>query len=423
MASRLGDKKLISRSSLMLGALFLFQASAYAEGFFDDAKVDLTLKNFYQNRNFLGNNVVQPQAEEWVQFLTLDARSGYTPGPVGFALDVIGQLGIKLDGSPGSSGTQLLPPGSPDDLSRIDPVAKIKYSKTVLKVGDTVMSLPVLRSDPGRAKLQTYEGAMLTSQEIDNLTLYGGQVRATSLRNSVDMDSDLSYGGAISDRFNYVGGEYYFNQKRTMIGLWNAQLKDIYQQQFINLTHTQAVGDWVLGSNMGVFFGKEDGSARAGDLDNRTLTGLFSARYGMHTFYVGVQKVEGNSSWMRVGATDGTSGGGSLANDNLNSSFDREDERSWQLRYDLDFAQWGVPGLTVSNRYIRGENVRVRDIDIDNGTEFERELIVSYVVQAGTLKDLALVWKNSSARHSWRNNATRNFDDNRLFISYPISLL
>eukprot|EP01133_Synstelium_polycarpum_P015669 gene15669-18616_t len=416
------EEKFVFRS-LMLGALLVVQSSARAEGFFDDAKVDLTFKNFYQNRNFLGNNVAQAQAAEWIQFFTLDVRSGYTSGPVGFGLDVIGQLGIKLDGSPGSSGTQLLPPGSPDDLSRIDPVAKIKYSKTVFKIGDTVMNLPVLRSDPGRAKMQTYEGATFTSQEIDNLTLYGGQIRATSLRNSVDMDSDLSYGGAISDRFNYLGGEYYFNQNRTMIGLWNAQLKDIYQQQFINLTHTQPVGDWILGSNMGVFFGKEDGGARAGDLDNKTFTGLFSAKYGVHTFYVGLQKVEGNSSWMRVGATGGTSGGGSLANDNLNSSFDREDERSWQLRYDLDFVQMGVPGLTVSNRFIRGDNVRVKNIGIDNGTESERELIISYVVQAGTLKDLSVVLKNSSARHSWRDRSTSDFDDNRLFISYPISLL
>lgn len=409
--------------SLMLGALLVIPPSAWAEGFINDAKVDLTLKNFYQNRNFLGNNVAQAQAVEWVQFFTLDARSGYTSGPVGFGLDVLGQLGIKLDGSPGSSGTQLLPPGSPDDVSRIDPVAKIKYSKTVLKVGDTVMNLPILRSDSGRAKLQTYEGATLTSQEIANLTLYAGQIRATSLRNSVDMDHHLSYGGAVSDRFNYAGGEYYFNQNRTMIGLWDAQLKDIYQQQYINLTHTQPVGDWVLGSNVGVFFGTEDGSARAGDLNNKTFTGLFSARYGVHTFYVGVQKVEGNSSWMRVGATDGTSGGGSLANDNLNSSFDREDERSWQLRYDLDFVRMGVPGLTVTNRYIRGDNVRVRNIGIDKGTESERELIISYVLQSGTLKDLSVVWKNASARHSWRNSTTSDFDDNRLFISYPVSLL
>ncbi|MBK5413292.1 OprD family porin [Pseudomonas sp. TH31] len=417
-------EKLAGCITLMLGTLLSLQSSAAgAEGFSDDTKIDLTLKNFYQNRNFLGNNVAQGQAVEWVQFFTLDVRSGYTSGPLGFGVDMIGQLGIKLDGSPGTSGTQLLPPGSPDDVSRIDPAVKIKYSKTVLKVGDTVMNLPILRSDPGRAKLQTYEGATLTSQEIENLTLYAGQIRATSLRNSIDMDSNLTYGGAISDRFNYVGGEYHFNQNRTMIGLWNAQLKDIYQQQFINLTHTQPLGDWVLGSNVGVFFGKDDGSARAGDLDNKTITGLFSAKYGMHTFYVGLQKVGGNSSWMRVGATDGTSGGGSLANDNLNSSFDREDERSWQLRYDLDFAQMGVPGLTVSNRYIRGDNVRVRDSGIGNGTESERELFISYTVQSGSFKNLNVVWKNSTARHSWRTSSTSDFDDNRLFISYPISLL
>jgi len=410
-----------SRSSLALVAL-LCQPLAAAEEFLDDTKVDLAIKNFYQNRNFLGSPGSQAQAEEWVQFFTLNARSGYSSGPLGFGLDIIGQFGIKLNGTPSSSGTQLLPPGSPHDVSRIDPIAKAKFSKTVLKIGDAVMDLPILRSDPGRAKLQTYRGITLNSQEVENLTFYGGQIRGTSLRNSIDMDSDLSYGGAISNRFDYAGGEYHFNNRRTMIGLWSAHLRDIYQQQFINLTHTQPVGDWVLGSNMGVFFGKEDGDALAGELDNKTFTGLFSARYKVHTFYVGLQKVDGNSSWMRVGASDGTSGGGSLANDNLNSSFDREDERSWQLRYDLDFIQMGMPGLTVTNRYIHGSNVKIRSIGVDNGTESERELIISYVVQAGPLKNLSVVWKNSSARRSWHNNSTSDFDDNRLYISYPLSL-
>ncbi|WP_397457203.1 hypothetical protein [Pseudomonas versuta] len=36
---------------------------------------------------------------------------------------------------------------------------------------------------------------------------------------------------------------------------------------------------------------------------------------------------------------------------------------------------------------------------------------------------MSVVWKNASARHSWRNSTTSDFDDNRVFISYPVSLL
>src|SRR3546814_20587803 len=56
-----------------------------------------------------------------------------------------------------------------------------------------------------------------------------------------------------SDRFNFQGGEYVFNEKRTQIGLWNAELKDIYSQQYLNLIHSQQLGDWTLGANLGFF--------------------------------------------------------------------------------------------------------------------------------------------------------------------------
>jgi len=42
------------------------------------------------------------------------------------------------------------------------------------------------------------------------------------------------------------------------------------------------------------------------------------------------------------------------------------------------------------------------------------------VIQSGTLKNLSVKWRNSSIR---RDYSTNEFDENRLFISYPISLL
>jgi hypothetical protein len=69
-------------------------------------------------------------------------------------------------------------------------------------------------------------------------------------------------GAFTSDRFNFGGGEYTFNDKRTQVGVWYAELSDIYQQQYFNLSHSQPLGDWTLGANLGYFIGKEDGSAR-----------------------------------------------------------------------------------------------------------------------------------------------------------------
>ena len=395
-------------------------AMAEEAGFVEGAKVNLNLRNFYINRNFTNPTKAQGKAEEWTQSFILDAKSGFTQGTVGFGMDVLGLYSVKLDGGKGTGGTQLLPldhDGRPaDHFGRTNVAFKAKLSQTEVKVGEWMPVLPILRSDDGRSLPQTFRGGQITSKEINGLTLYGGQFRQNSPRDDSSM-SDMSMTGKAaftSDRFNFQGGEYLFNEKRTQIGLWNAELKDIYSQQYVNLTHSQPIGDWTLGANLGFFYGKEDGSARAGDLDNKTWSGMFSAKYGGNTFYVGLQKLTGDSAWMRVNGTSG----GTLANDSYNASYDNAKEKSWQVRHDYNFVALGIPGLTLMNRYISGDNVHTGTIT--DGKEWGRESELGYTVQSGALKDLNLKWRNSTIRRDFSNN---EFDENRLIVSYPISLL
>ncbi|TWC47796.1 outer membrane OprD family porin [Pseudomonas sp. SJZ080] len=395
-------------------------ATAEESGFVEGAKVNLNLRNFYINRNFTNPTKAQGKAEEWTQSFILDAKSGFTQGTVGFGMDVLGLYSVKLDGGKGTGGTQLLPldhDGRPaDSFGRTNVAFKAKLSQTEVKVGEWMPVLPILRSDDGRSLPQTFRGGQITSKEINGLTLYGGQFRQNSPRDDSSMN-DLSMTGKAaftSDRFYFQGGEYLFNEKRTQIGLWNAELKDIYSQQYVNLIHTQPIGDWTLGANLGFFYGKDDGSARAGDLDNKTWSGLLSARYGGNTFYVGLQKLTGDSAWMRVNGTSG----GTLANDSYNSSYDNAREKSWQVRHDYNFVALGIPGLTLMNRYISGENVHTGTVT--DGKEWGRESELGYTVQSGALKNLNVKWRNSTMRRDYSNN---EFDENRLIVSYPISLL
>lgn len=406
---------------LGLGTMSLtFPILGMAEGFVDDTKATLTFRNAYFNRNFVDPANAQGKAEEWTQSFILDAKSGYTKGVVGFGIDVLGMYSVKLDGGRGTGGTQLLPihdDGRPaDDFGRLGVAAKAKVSKTELKVGEWMPVLPILRSDDGRSLPQTFQGGQVTSKEIDGLTLYGGQFRGNSPRNDASMeDMSLNGRGAFqSDRFNFGGGEYAFNEKRTQVGLWYAQLEDIYNQKFINVLHSQPIGDVTLGANLGYFWGKEDGNQLAGDLDNKTAYALLSAKYKGNTFYVGLQKVSGDNGWFRVNGTSG----GTLANDSYNASYDNAKEKSWQLRHDLDFAIFGVPGMTLMNRYISGDNVHTGAIT--DGKEWGRESELAYTVQSGTFKSLNFRWRNSSIR---RDFSTNEFDENRVFISYPLSLL
>jgi hypothetical protein len=397
-----------------------FPLLGMAEGFVDDTKATLNFRNAYFNRNFVNPANAQSKAEEWTQSFILDAKSGYTQGVVGFGVDILGMYSVKLDGGRGTGGTQLLPihgDGRPaDDFGRLGVAAKAKISNTELKVGEWMPVLPILRSDDGRSLPQTFQGGQVTSKELAGLTLYGGQFRGNSPRNDASMeDMSLNGRGAFtSDRFNFGGGEYAFNEKRTQVGVWYAQLEDIYNQKFINLLHSQPIGDVTLGANLGYFWGEEDGNKLAGELDNKTAYALLSAKYKGNTLYVGLQKVSGDDGWFRVNGTSG----GTLANDSYNASYDNAKEKSWQLRHDLDFAVLGIPGMTLMNRYISGDNVHTGAIT--DGKEWGRESELAYTVQSGTFKSMNFRWRNSTIRRDFSNN---EFDENRIFISYPLSLL
>ncbi|WP_271195252.1 OprD family outer membrane porin, partial [Azotobacter vinelandii] len=240
-------------------ALLLPVASAQAE-LLEDAKGTLTLRNFYIHRNFVDDRATRSKAEEWTQSFILDLQSGYTEGPVGFGIDILGLWSVKLDGGKGTGGTQLLPVGKDgkpaDDFGRLAVAGKLRFSKTEAKLGEWSPALPILRSDDGRSLPQTFQGGMFTSKEIRNLTLYGGRFRGNSPRDDSSLE-DMSWVGnasVTSDRFSFAGAEYAFNDNRTLLGAWFGQLEDIYKQRYFQVVHSQPLGkDWTLGANLGYF--------------------------------------------------------------------------------------------------------------------------------------------------------------------------
>ncbi|WP_183167473.1 OprD family porin [Azomonas macrocytogenes] len=401
-------------------------SSSFAQAeFLGDSKASLTLRNFYINRDFKHNDATRSKAQEWTQSFIFNYQSGYTEGVVGFGLDVLGMQAFKLDGGRGTGGTQLLPldkDGKPvDRFGRIAVSGKMKFSNTELRTGEWSVVLPILRSDDGRSLPQTFRGSMITSREIQNLSLYAGHITGNSPRDDSSME-DMALVGtnpvtsrAKSDRFDFGGLEYAFNDKRTSVGVWYARLKDIYKQRYFQLVHSQPIGEGLsLNANIGYFDGEDDGDALQGHLDNHTLSGLFWAKAGFHTVYLGLQRISGDTKWLRVNGTSG----GTLANDSFNGSYDNARERSWQLRYDYDFAGLGLPGLTLMTRYIKAHNVRIGTVR--NGEEWGRETELAYVVQSGSAKNLTLRWRNTTRRADWGNN--NQFNEQRIIVSYPMSL-
>ena len=95
--------------SLPLLSLGLTPVFAHAD-FVDDSKATLTLRNFYYNHDLRDVKApAQSKIEEWAQGFIFKAQSGYTDTPIGVGVDVYAGLGLKLDSSPGRSGSELLP--------------------------------------------------------------------------------------------------------------------------------------------------------------------------------------------------------------------------------------------------------------------------------------------------------------------------
>lgn len=399
-------------------------ATAAEGGFFEDSTATLQARNYYFSRDFsdiVGANK-QSKAEEWGQGFILTYKSGYTPGPVGFGLDALGTLGLKLDSSPDRTNTGLLPVkgdgSAPNDYSRLGLTFKARFSRTELKVGELQPNLPVLAFSDIRLLPPSYQGVSVSSGEIAGLALQAGHLTTTSLRNEagdekmIAMLGHVPQRGAEGDGFNYVGGDYAFNTNRTSVSYWHGQLKDIYRQDFVGLKHSQPMGEWTLGANLGYYDAREDGDKLLGKIDNQAFFSLLSAKHGGHIFYVGYQAMYGDSAFPRVFANITP-----LGNEVPTYEFAYTDERSWQVRYDYDFVVLGIPGLTTTVRYITGNNVTTGAGY--EGKDRERDLDIGYVVQSGTLSGLGIRVRNVMARSNYRSD----IDENRLILSYTWKLL
>lgn len=398
----------------LVGILLTLPVSAHA-GFIDDSQATLLLRNFYYDRDIQDAGAGQSQLREWAQGFMLDVRSGYTAGAVGFGLDLSGALGLKLDSSAAHAGTGLLPnawgDSGPGEYSKLGAAAKVRYAGAELRIGDLRPRNPLLQSGDVRLLPHTFRGADVRFDRGQGWSLQGGQVRQVNYRNSTNyQDIRAANFAGESDRFSYLGGRYDY-AKAGNLGLWHARLDDIYQQTLVQLEHRQPLGKGALGLKLGVFDSDDQGRRLAGAIDNRlTSLSLFASHSG-HQLLLGYQKNRGDSAFPFILETDPNVIGLMQV---LN--FTRAKEQAWQVRYDLDFAALGVPGLSLFTRYMRGDGFTSAG---RNGQEWERDLDVSYTLQSGPLKNLAVRWRNASIRSS----SAGKFDENRLILNYSIPLL
>ena len=410
-----------------LGATLAIPTMAQA-AFIDDTKAGLELRNFYFNRDYREDSG-QSKQEEWGQGFLLRVESGYTEGTVGFGVDALALQGVKLYSSEDTAGSGLMPSSygneAPGDWSSFGLAGKAKVSETVLKVGTLQFKNPAISTSDSRLLPQTMQGAQIISKEIKGLTLDAGYANRINHRDSTNNQvMALNTGGLrgitidggapnnASDDFRYLGGSYQVSKELTA-SYYYSNLEDLYKQHTYNLVHVLPIADGQsLKTDLRYSRSKDDGNS---NVDNKALGAMVTYSLSGHSFGLGYQKMSGDTGFAYVGGSTDPF----LVNYVQINDFANEDEKSWQARYDFNFASIGFPGLTFMTRYITGDN-----FERANGTEgkqWERDMDIGYTFQEGALKNLNVKWRNATARNNY--NRGTNVDENRLIVSYTIPLM
>lgn len=393
--------------------LYALCSTTQADGFLEDAKGTLNIRNLYMQRDYKGRTAPAPRRAEWGQGFIFQGESGYTSGTLGLGVDILGKYGVRLDSGEGRTGLGLFPrheEGPAREYGRLGGVVKIRLAGSELKYGEQIMGLPVVKTNDARLLPQTYRGTTLLSRDLPQTTLYAGRLETFSSRDSANMEKLHLHGSRVGgDHFDYGGAEWRSQDKRLELAYWRAELKDIYLQDLYRFTYNQPWGNAVLRLDSGLYVSRETGAALDGELDNRAAwLGLKWTQAG-HSVLLGYQRMFGDSDF--VGLQDS----GTPMVNHANNIFAYAQEKSWQVRYDYDFVAMGVPGLNFMTRYIRGWDVQ-RGGEV-NGHEWERDFNLRYVWQSGALRGFGVSLGLSSLRSTFQSS----FDETKLSISYPLN--
>lgn len=434
----------LASASALLGSAV---AHAATSGFIEDSTTAVGLRNFYWNADNRSGSYTNPAngerqsyRQEWAQGILATFNSGYTQGLLGFGLDLHYMGALTLDGGNGRVGDGIGNGGIVARDNQGEPksgyakaggAVKVRLASTELAYGDLFPDSPVLKYGDIRLLPQTLRGWNLTDRSVDNLTLNAGRFVSSSDRAQSNHGGQLgtAYAGRQRDAdfVSYYGG-IYTGLDGVKIKVFGSELDDIWKQQFASIDYRRPLNiGGVFNTGINYYRTRETGAAVLGTLRNDAWSSRVGYAAGGHKVELAYTQIDGDQPFDYVWNSfdielDAASQG---------SDFNSPNERAWSARYDLDAAVLGVPGLSFTARYIRGSDIDGRDAGgaysrfraVRDGSQWERDLWVKYVVQSGPAKNLSLRVLHASMRTGGDYGAIANdLDQTRIILDYPLDL-
>ncbi|MFC5715102.1 OprD family porin [Pseudomonas sp. GCM10022188] len=420
-------------------------AQEQTNGFVEDSRWTLLNRSVYDNREYRhgarsngARNALKPfaarngYAEEWAYGLMGTVQSGFTRGTLGVGIDAHLYHGHKLDSGGGRAGkARLLGIDNDrqvkDEMTRGGAALKLRASSSTLAFGEQRLKTPVFSSSDSRLLPETATGFLLQSNEFEKLGLVAGHFTESTDRNASSHDQRfvVNYSnGQQGDSFDLAGLVYRGVDGLTG-SLYSSRYEDNWRQHYLGGVYSHVLSDGrKLSFNPNLYRTTDAGDALSGRIDNTTWSLVSSYAHGAHTLSLGYQQVDGDTPFDYV-----TRGAIWLGNAAQLSDFNAPNERSWQLRYDLALATFGLPGLVLSAAYLRGAEIDGSHIDPNGGYAYlgygqggkhwERDLEARYVIQSGAAKGLTFSLRHNTHRGNTAQ-AELDTDQIRLVVEFPL---
>jgi imipenem/basic amino acid-specific outer membrane pore len=422
-----------------------------SNGFLEDSHLKILNRNFFFHRDFRngvsnsgGRNAFKPAserngyAEEWAQGFLADYASGFTSGTLGFGIDAYSYLGVRLDTGGGRAGLRLVQvseEGHPQDsFSKTGASVKTRLSKTTLRYGNLFPAVPVFSVNVVRLMPSSATGWMIESDDLSPVHLDAGYFTSRGGVDSSDNDDNFTtdYGLPIAIKTVTYGGAVYKNDDFTA-SFYGSEAKDTWNQYYVNLKQRVPLteGQSLL-FDFNAYRTLDTGRQLASVINNTTWSLSAAYRLKAHTLTLAYQKVDSDEpmDWVGFGTMSGSI---YLANAVQYSTFTEPNERSVQLRYDLDLAAFGIPGLSFMTRYVRGDDIgnahsdntfyttRYRYPAGSDTRHWERDIEARYVVQSGKAKDMSFRLRQATHRSS-TGYRYPDINEVRLIVDYPLNI-
>lgn len=418
-------------------------AQADAKGFLEDSHLSGSTKNFLAKEQS-GRNTHQFHYEKdgvrvplsnrttWTQGTIIDYASGFTQGRIGFAVEgaVYNEVALERGHSRiGASSNRTLADSDGDAVGQWSKMGlgnvKARVSNTVLTAGRQSVNTPVIAYIGNRALPSSFQGFSLKSDEFDTLSLQAGTFDRVSPRTEQSLTKFVSEYSATrhetSDRVSMAGADW-TPSKALTISAYGSNVEDFWNQYYLRVAHD--LGDssvLALNTDFNYYNTKDSGSSKMGKIDNNTFSLAFTLSHTAHSLTLAYQEVDGNEYFDYVHETNAI-----FLSNSLLSDFNGPHEKSIQIGYGLNMAEYGVPGLKFSVYSARGFDIdgthykgTAYDVtSMDGEKHQEYGFGTSYTLQDGPMKASSI--KASYTTHrATANQADGNIRELRIVTTIP----